>query len=62
MTSLSEKALFTFLRVHDAVYQRTNGRIGHHLPGASPCLLLHTVGAKTAAARTNTLSYARDGN
>ena len=24
------------LRVHDAVYQRSNGRIGHRLPGAPP--------------------------
>lgn len=50
------------LRVHDAIYQRTNGRIGHRLPGAPPSLLLHTTGAKTGLARTNTLSYARDGN
>jgi deazaflavin-dependent oxidoreductase (nitroreductase family) len=62
MTSLAEQALFTFLRVHDKIYQATNGRIGHRLPGAPPSLLLHTVGAKTGQARTTTLSYARDGN
>ena len=62
MTSLSEKALYTFLRVHDTLYQRTNGWIGHRIPGAPPSLLLHTVGAKTGAARVNALSYAKDGD
>ena len=50
------------LRVHDAIYRKTDGRIGHRIPGAPPSLLLHTVGAKTGIARTNTLSYARDGD
>jgi deazaflavin-dependent oxidoreductase (nitroreductase family) len=62
MTSLAEQALFTFLRVHDKIYQATKGRIGHRLPGAPPSLLLHTVGAKTGQPRTTTLSYARDGD
>lgn len=50
------------LRLHDAIYQKTNGRIGHRIPGAPPSLLLHTVGAKTGVARTTTLTYAEDGN
>lgn len=50
------------LRLHDAIYQRSNGRIGHRIPGAPPTLLLHTVGAKTGQARTNSLTYARDGD
>lgn len=50
------------LRLHDALYQRTNGRIGHRFPGVPPSLLLHTVGAKTGQARTNSLTYARDGD
>jgi F420H(2)-dependent quinone reductase len=62
MTSLAEQALFAFLRVHDKIYQATNGRIGHRLPGAPPSLLLHTVGAKTGQPRTTTLSYAPDGD
>jgi deazaflavin-dependent oxidoreductase (nitroreductase family) len=62
MASLTDTLLFKFLQVHDAVYQRTNGWIGHHLPGAPPSLLLHTVGAKTGSARTNSLTYARDGD
>ena len=48
------------LGVHDTIYQKTKGRIGHRIPGAPPSLLLHTVGAKTGLPRTNTLSYARD--
>lgn len=47
-------------RIHDAVYQKTNGWIGHRTLGV-PSLLLHTVGAKTGTARTTSLSYARDG-
>ena len=61
MSALSDAALGLFVKVHDAVYQRTNGLIGHHIPGAPDSLLLHTVGAKTGQPRTNTLSYARDG-
>ena len=47
-------------RIHDAVYQKTNGWIGHRTLGV-PSLLVHTVGAKTGTARTTSLSYARDG-
>ncbi|MCV7257437.1 nitroreductase family deazaflavin-dependent oxidoreductase [Mycobacterium shimoidei] len=50
------------LRMHDAIYKRTNGRIGHRIPGLAPMLLLHTVGAKTGQPRTNSLTYARDGD
>lgn len=50
------------LRMHDTIYQKSNGRIGHHIPFGPPCLLLHTVGAKTGKPRTNALSYARDGD
>lgn len=49
------------LHAHSAIYQRTNGRIGHRVPGLPPSLLLHTVGAKTGTPRTAALSYARDG-
>jgi deazaflavin-dependent oxidoreductase (nitroreductase family) len=50
------------LRAHDKIYQKTNGRIGHKIPGAPPSLLLHTTGAKTGQPRTNSLTYARDGD
>ena len=59
---MAEQAVFAFLRVHDKVYQATNGRIGHVMPGMPPSLLLHTVGAKTGQPRTTTLSYAKDGD
>ena len=61
MSGLAEKALGLFVRTHDAVYQGTNGWIGHRIPGAPNSLLLHTVGAKTGLPRTHSLSYARDG-
>ena len=60
--SLTEKALGLFVRTHDSLYQRTNGWIGHRIPGAPNSLLLHTVGAKTGLPRTSALSYARDGD
>jgi deazaflavin-dependent oxidoreductase (nitroreductase family) len=49
------------LRVHDTVYQKTHGWIGHRILGI-PNLLLHTVGAKTGKPRTASLTYARDGD
>ena len=48
------------LHVHDTVYRKTNGWIGHRTLWI-PSLLLHTVGAKTGKARTTSLTYARDG-
>ncbi len=48
------------LKVHQWVYERTGGRIGHHILGV-PCLLLDTVGAKTGQARVSSLTYVRDG-
>ncbi len=50
------------LMLHDKIYQGTNGRIGHRIPFGPPNLLLHTVGAKTGLPRTNSLTYARDGD
>lgn len=63
MTKLSplEQAVLRMLPIHDAIYQKTGGWIGHWVPGMPPSLLLHTVGAKTGQPRTSTLSYARDG-
>jgi deazaflavin-dependent oxidoreductase (nitroreductase family) len=61
MASLAESAISRLLQIHDNVYQRTNGWIGHRLLGL-PSLLLHTVGAKTGKQRTTSLTYARDGD
>ena len=48
------------LQLHQIVYERSGGRVGHRMLGV-PCLLLRTTGAKTGRARTNALTYARDG-
>jgi deazaflavin-dependent oxidoreductase (nitroreductase family) len=55
-----EKLALKFLKVHDVIYQRSGGWIGHRLPFAPPNLLLHSVGAKTGKPRVNTLTYATD--
>src|SRR3954469_610017 len=48
------------LRVHQAIYEATGGRIGHRLLGV-PTLLLRTTGRKTGKTRTAALVYAKDG-
>ena len=49
-----------FLRFHQAVYLRTDGRLGHRLIGV-PSLILRTTGAKSGATRAAVLAYGRDG-
>lgn len=49
------------LRVHEALYKRTDGRLGHHMLGV-PALLLRTTGRRSGVVRTNGLVYARDGD
>ena len=58
---IEQGVLLQVLHIHDAVYQKTNGWIGHRTLGI-PSLLLHTVGAKTGVPRTTSLTYARDGD
>jgi deazaflavin-dependent oxidoreductase (nitroreductase family) len=48
------------LRVHQFVYERSGGRIGHRAFGLRH-LLLRTTGAKTGQPRTSALTYVRDG-
>jgi F420H(2)-dependent quinone reductase len=48
------------LRVHEAIYKATGGRVGHKMIGV-PTLLLHTTGRRSGQPRTNALVYARDG-
>jgi deazaflavin-dependent oxidoreductase (nitroreductase family) len=64
MSNLSplEQLGLRILALHDMIYQKTGGWIGHRVPGAPPSLLLHTVGAKTGQPRTTSLTYARDGD
>ena len=49
------------LRLHELIYIRTDGRIGHGMIGV-PTLLLRTTGRRSGATRTNGLVYARDGD
>jgi F420H(2)-dependent quinone reductase len=62
LTPLEQFVLIPFLRLHDTIYRKTDGRIGHQIPGMPPSLLLHTTGAKTGQQRTTTLTYAKDGD
>lgn len=62
LTLIERLVLIPMLRLHDTVYQKTEGRIGHQIPGMPNSLLLHTIGAKTGQQRTTTLTYARDGD
>src|SRR5947199_9664375 len=48
------------LRLHEKLYVRSDGRLGHHMIGV-PTLLLRTTGRRSGATRTNGLVYARDG-
>ncbi len=48
------------LKVHEQIYKRTDGRMGHRMIGV-PTLLLDTTGRRTGKTRTNALVYARDG-
>jgi deazaflavin-dependent oxidoreductase (nitroreductase family) len=49
------------LRLHEQIYKRSDGRIGHRMIGV-PTLLLRTTGRRSGATRTNGLVYARDGD
>jgi F420H(2)-dependent quinone reductase len=49
------------LRIHERIYETTDGRLGHHMIGV-PTLLLRTTGRRSGATRTNGLVYARDGD
>jgi deazaflavin-dependent oxidoreductase (nitroreductase family) len=48
------------LRLHERLYEATDGRVGHRMVGV-PTLLLRTTGARSGVTRTNALVYARDG-
>jgi deazaflavin-dependent oxidoreductase (nitroreductase family) len=47
------------LRIHEQLYKRTDGRVGHRMMGV-PTLLLSTTGRRSGVTRTNSLVYARD--
>lgn len=49
------------LRVHQMLFERSGGLVGHRLLGV-PTLLLRTTGGRSGLTRTNALVYARDGD
>src|ERR1700678_3556893 len=59
--SLSESLFHNTLRLHQLLYERSDGLIGHKLLGGHPALLLRTTGRKSGKTRTNALIYAKDG-
>ena len=60
-TGIATRAGLWLLHVHQAVYDLTDGRVGHGMLGV-PCLLLRTVGRRTGQSRTSALVYDRDGD
>jgi len=57
---LSAKILGGFLRLHQFVYEHTDGRIGKSL-GSRPMLMLRTTGRRSGKPRVAALLYVRDG-
>jgi deazaflavin-dependent oxidoreductase (nitroreductase family) len=49
------------LSLHQRLYSKTGGRVGHRLIGV-PSLLLRTTGRKSGTIRTSALVYAKDGD
>jgi deazaflavin-dependent oxidoreductase (nitroreductase family) len=54
-------ALGRILAVHQFLYERSDGRIGHRMLG-TPTLLLRTTGRRSGSRRTNALVYSGDGD
>ena len=52
-------ALSQVLAVHQLLYERSGGRVGHRMLG-TPTLLLRTTGRRSGAQRTNALVYLAD--
>jgi F420H(2)-dependent quinone reductase len=50
------------LRIHQWIYEHTDGLLGHRLLFGNPTLLLRTTGRRTGLPRTTGLTYARDGD
>lgn len=58
--SLIAAAQAKFLKVHQRLYERSGGRVGHGMIGV-PTLLLRSTGRRSGAQRCNALVYAKDG-
>ena len=58
--SVADNLQSAALKLHQALYERSDGRIGHHMIGV-PTLLLRSTGRRSGAQRTNALVYAQSG-
>jgi deazaflavin-dependent oxidoreductase (nitroreductase family) len=58
---IAESLTARVLGVHQRLYVRSDGRVGHRMIGV-PTLLLRTTGRRSGLPRTNALVYARDGD
>lgn len=59
--TLYESVFRTVLTVHEIVYERTDGLIGHKILGV-PSLMLRTTGRRSGQTRSCALVYAQDGD
>jgi F420H(2)-dependent quinone reductase len=57
--AIRETVDMDLLSVHQWLYERTGGRVGHRIIGV-PSLLLRTMGRRTGQVRVSALVYARD--
>lgn len=57
--SLQKRIFVAVLRTHQAIYEHSDGWIGHRLLGV-PTLLVRSTGRRTGQQRTNALVYIED--
>jgi F420H(2)-dependent quinone reductase len=58
--SLTDAIQGPLLKLHQRLYEGSDGRVGHGMIGV-PTLLLRSTGRRTGASRCNALVYAADG-
>jgi len=58
--ALADSIQGSVLKLHQALYERSDGRVGHKMIGV-PTLLLRSTGRRSGAQRCNALVYAMDG-
>ncbi|HEY4428819.1 MAG TPA: nitroreductase family deazaflavin-dependent oxidoreductase [Solirubrobacteraceae bacterium] len=58
---LAERVQGAVLRLHQRLYEATDGRIGHNTIGV-PTLLMGSTGRRSGRPRRNALVYAKDGS
>jgi deazaflavin-dependent oxidoreductase (nitroreductase family) len=58
--SLTDAVQGPLLKLHQRLYERSGGRVGHRMIGV-PTLLLRSTGRRSGARRCNALVYAMDG-